>query len=893
MTRASVQYALTIDGCPYAAATSACTTSISPGAEWPVGVTVVPGSLSRDTRLQWSESIKPITAETSVSGMSFILDDVIATSGDAAGERLWTYLFSRRQRYMDFAPLSLSISDIALSITVTRDPGFGSGSQVIWIDREAILCSGFNAGTLTFTASTRGYLGTRASAHEIDAANAYTPVVWGDWPGPTRRRVILWKVEGSIATPIWRGYCGRAPRLADNGAQWELQADHAVTTQMARALGPSTATARMSGFDPAAFSLTIGQLDNSGGGAIHRYQALREPYTGVFPQVLETALSIVERAMQDQLTAVGASFAGHATLSVVGDARPQADSRANRAHVMTFSTINLRPGSVTPPREEGSSFTQVASEIASNVFVARTPFPFRLTALVALRNGDLRTYPLDNTDSLPTSGLSASYSDSGISTRVQWAIQGSDPLGFAWHVPIESVDGTNKTFTGRMRRSSVDARFTRGAEITGDVLLTSPTIVSLVTVVESGHWLRAIQRGVLSTAYGVTEQADPRDWDFANAVEVIASTGGASTVSRCWVFDGTMSVGDFLRDTCRLDGCAVGLDASKLRIVALDAPLPTEPVTLAIDLTAGDGLHRRPPTFGQLADSIVNIVRVLPQDESKPSITVNNQSSVALYGQAPAVELEAKGALAVAIQDMSPFDLARGPLIRLLGLWGTPSEVITVDVAHAYLTSVELGDVVTVRSKIVPDGAGHRGIATTRRGRVFAREIDLVSATLRLQVLVFAADKIAGYAPAMRVDAISGADNKVVDAAGSYLLGTATDYAGSTDAAYTGTASDFGVSRFRVGDVVRFVRRDTTTDETEGGFVIDSVSPASSPPFVTLTPNPALGAYDWPSKVSAGEVIDLIADHYGSATTSQRDWAYVGSESTNELGGDPLKEWAP
>ena len=272
-----------------------------------------------------------------------------------------------------------------------------------------------------------------------------------------------------------------------------------------------------------------------------------------------------------------------------------------------------------------------------------------------------------------------------------------------------------------------------------------------------------------------------------------------------------------------------------------------------------------------------------------------------MWGQAPAVEIEAKGAIAMMLADKTPFELARGPLIRILGLWGMPSEVISIEVPHAYVTSVELGDVVSVTSKIIPDGEGHRGIASTRYGRVYARDVDLIGGTLKLQVLVSGADQVAGYAPAVRVQAIGGAGNKQVDATLTYLLEVplvvgdefASDYAGSNLTGYTGTANDGGVSRFAVGDVVRFVRRDTTTDETEGGFVIDSVSPGTSPPFVTLTPDPALGAYDWPAKVASGEMIDLIFDHYLSVTTTQKQYAFIGSASTEELGGDPLKEWAP
>lgn len=900
MTRTAVQFVLTIDGCPYAAATPACATSLS-GTDWPAGVTVVPGALSRDTRMQWSENIKPITGETSVSGLSFLLDDVIATSGDASGYRLWTWLFTRRVRYFDSAPLASTITDSSASIVVTRDPGFGTGAQVIWIDREAILCSGFDVGTLTFTVASggRGYLGTRAAAHAIDAANAFTPIIWGDWPGPVRRRVILWKVEGTTAVAIWRGYCGRAPRLADDGARWELQADHAVTVQQARSLGPSEQTTRLHGFDPNAFTLGL-TFTGFAGSTLRNFDVFREPYTGQIPLTLEDALGIVQTALHAQLTAFAGSFSGHVNLSVAGDSLPRANSRANRRHTLSFGARSLRPYSSYPARLDGVPADRFeADEIASNVFISQRTIAFPVRAMLALINGVSKTYPVDNVTGIPTSSLSASYVDGSVSTKVQWAFRGFDRGDLPFVIDLESVDLANKTVTGRMRRTVAGARRGIDVESSGDILVNEPTLIALVTVVESGHWLRAVQRGVLSTEYGVTDQADPRDWDFSNAPAVIASTGGDVTTSRSWVFDGSETLGDFLRDSCRLDGCAIGLQGSKLQILALDAVLPTEPIALALDLTAGQGLHRRPPTFGTLPDGLVNVVRLT--SEERPTVTVNNQSSIAMFGQAPAVEIEAKGALATVIGDKTPFELARGALIRILGLWGFPSEVITVEIPHAYLESVELGDVVSVTSKILPNGQGERGVASTRLGRVYGREIDLVGGSIKLQLLLSGADRVAGYAPAIRVATISGAGNKQVEAQATYLLEVplvvgdefASDYAGSNLASYPRTPNDRGVSWFSVGDVVRFVRRDTTADEQEGGFVIDNVAASGSPPFVTLTPDPALGAYDWPSKVAAGEMIDLIFDHYGAVQTDQKRFAFVGDSVTAELGGDSLKEWAP
>lgn len=892
MTRSSIQYVVTVDGCPYAAGSASCSASVtSSDTDWPAGVTVLPGALSASTKLSWSESIRPVSGETSVSGMSFLFDDIVPSTGVASGERVWTWLFSRRPRNMLRAALSASISASDTSIVVASDPGFASG--VIWIDREAINCSGYNAGTKTFTVSTRGYLGTRAQAHAIDLANAFTPVVWASWPGPAKRRVILWVVEGTTATAVWRGYCGRAPRLDDSGARWELQCDHALTVQSARSLGPSRSSVRLVGFDPSTLNITLNQTNGSGA-TLQTFSVLREPYAGDIPETLEDCLSLLTTRLNSQLLLAGAGIAATVTSTVTSEGFPRVESRANLRHLLYFTARGLRPGSAQPRDVSPAGEPFDATEQSAGVWVSRRTLAYPARAHIVLRNGELGTYPVDSTQSLPTSGLVTNTTDGTITTSVQWALAGSDSAGFAFSIALSSVTAATRRIAGWMRRSTVDARASRGGtEITGDILVTEPTPLQLVTVVESGHWLRAIQRGVLSTDYGLGEQADPRDWSWTTADEVVSATAGERTASKVWVFDGSVKLGDFLRDTLRLDACAIATRGSRLAVIPMAPALPTDEVALAIDLTAGDGIHQRPPSFGTLPEGIVNSVKLTRDAADGPPITVNNQSSIALYGLAPALEIEAKGAVAEVIEGRTPFELLRGPFSRLIGLWGSPSDVVTIDVPAAHVTALELGNVVRITSKTIPDGDGHRGISTVHRGRVYRRDPDLNGGVMKVDVLISGSDRGAGYAPAIRVDSFSGGSNKTITAATGYLTAATStdDYAGSALVGYPGTSGDGGVYFYAVNNVVRFRRVDTTGTVEEGGFVVTAVDPTTG--TLEINSDPSAGAHDWVTLLAGGAVIDLIPDVYSAVVAAQQDYAYVGSKSALDLGGDDLQEWSP
>lgn len=903
MTHEIVQLLVTVDAMPYGAATAACNPAVSStDPDWPKGLIVLPGALSHDNAYTWSESITPLRGETSVGGFNVALQDVVAPSGPAAGQNVWTWLFSRRPKRIKRAALSATVGATDTTITVVRDPGFSTGSQIVWIDREAILCSAYNAGTKTFTvaAGGRGYLGTRAASHDVEPATAYAPFLWAEFPNPQKRRAILWLVRGTTATPIWRGYLGRAPRLAEaDKTRWELQLDHAITVQSNRPLGPSRASVRVVGYDPSSFRLGFSRTS----GAYRSLMVLREPYDGAIPEQLDTCLRVLEERLNGMLANVADAdppFTGRVETSVT-DGRPRATSRSNQSHIVFLSHADLRGGRspAAPIDVDAPDFN--AREVSAGNWTGQRVLPYAPGAHVILRNVAQgwvgTTIPVDSVDGLPTTALSATYTDGADVTVVQWALSGTDGEGYPFYVGLSTVDASTRRITGFTKREPLGR--VGVVPVRGDILLTQPTSLKLATLVSTTHWARALQRGVLATEYGLDGQADPRDWTWDRIDEVISATAGeASTSSRAWVFDGSSTVGDFLKETCALDGCAIAIRGSRLALVPLGPPLPTEPVAVTIDLTkepiagAVRGVAQQPAGFGTMNESITNVVVLQRESSEGPPITTNNRQSVALYGESQPFKVEMKGALGALLSDMTPFELARGPFSRILGLWGEPCEMVSIKVPVPLVERVSLCDVVRVRSTTLPNGEGQRGVLNTRLGRVFGRRPAISSGsdggTMMLDVVVFAAERVAGYAPCARVGSMT---STVLTLAVGYLTASATDYAGSNLPGYRLLANDGGTGHFAVGNIVRLRVRDSATLIEEGGFSIAAVDPVFRQ--LELNEDTSIGAYDWPALLAGGAIVDVLIDNYDAVTTAQKDWAFVGSRTTGALDGDPIKEWSP
>jgi hypothetical protein len=298
-------------------------------------------------------------------------------------------------------------------------------------------------------------------------------------------------------------------------------------------------------------------------------------------------------------------------------------------------------------------------------------------------------------------------------------------------------------------------------------------------------------------------------------------------------------------------------------------------------------VHKSVTGFATQPDGVVNVVRITREDA--PSLTVNNQQSIALYGLSQALEVEAKGAVADTVAGLSPFELARGPLSRALGMWSEPTELIAVEASLSALTEAELLSIVSVTSKVLPTVEGERGVSSTRRGRVVSRAIDLARGVVRLGVLVFP-HRVSGYVPCARVASISGT---TVTLDTVYLTSKASDYSASDEQDYTGsTPNDGGCSLFSVGDVLRLRVADSTAGTEEGGWEVATVTPSG--PTLTLTAAPTGGAVDWEAELAAGNVVEVTFDDYDAGiAASQKRWSYVGSRSSRDLDGDDLKEWSP
>ncbi|HEX4934213.1 MAG TPA: hypothetical protein VFV33_13580, partial [Gemmatimonadaceae bacterium] len=211
-------WALTIAGVPWIFTTHDMGTLTSSSALWwggETGVAYANGWLE-PPRGTITERARPLDGDLEVSPLSFTLHD--ASSG---GVPLLTSLATLDAINVTSTPLASSMTAAATSATV-GDGGTFTSPCFAWINREAVRVTAIAGNVLTVT---RGRLGTKAVAHTVDATRALFPEAFTSVPWTTRRKVCLWRVDGTAATLAWVGVAQRAPALGDDGATFAMQCD--------------------------------------------------------------------------------------------------------------------------------------------------------------------------------------------------------------------------------------------------------------------------------------------------------------------------------------------------------------------------------------------------------------------------------------------------------------------------------------------------------------------------------------------------------------------------------------------------------------------------------------------------------------------------------------------
>lgn len=845
-------FCLTIAGVPYVLGTDGIDTmptSTSPlwwGAQ--TGVVLVPGALAAEG-LRWSERAKPLGGELEVDSMTFTLRDPVAASGIGSGEHLLTWLATRNSVNITSTPLAASITSTATSVTVGNG-GSLTASTWAWLNRETVYVDSIAGNVLTVT---RARLGTQGVAHVVDST--LQPEVFASVPWIQRRKVVLWVVDDGVATPLWMGFCVRAPRLSEGGATFTLACDPYLQTVSDGPIGGGD-TIALVGYGEGARSAP------ASASSILYISFQRGSDRPVIGAAWNTARSFEEMSWRAALRLTTAS--AQASTRVVpfiqrlgGEVRIDMDASA------AFTTrVRWLAG------EETAYSAQIRSTRHS-VAIQLSPAPQVAYCIPESAQCYLAVRSLS---SAPASWGSTSYeTGTDHATTVQRGLRGEQDRD--WWVDFRVITLGTSTAPGAYAALSPWLQVTGGAYSTPRkwglaprdgmhvIKLLDPAPLTVTYWVSTGHWAYGLRRGALPL---VDDCAAETDWDWSTLDDVLQATVG-TPVSRTWTFDGRRTAGDLLRECCLLSGVTPVIIDGRPALHAWGWPRAGE--TAAATLTATDIIGT--PVWSSWDDGLANRL-LLKSDAMEVSIT--DRGSVARYGPGHEIAVTLGGVDQQAPITDDPYTLARLALGRL-SLWADPLASVRVVVSLAH-RSVRLGSLVRLTDWITPDGAGDRGLASAR-GIVYGRSHDYDAGTITLDILLFPRVSY-GYAPCARV--LSVVSSTVVDIDATPI--GAFDYAGGTDGlGGTGTGVQ---SLFAAGDRVQLLTRDSTTLTSEDR-IIDTITWTGTEWRIAFTVALSAGMQ---TAIGAGPV-DIRGSEYATAgiQAAQQEYMHVADDATLVIDG--------
>lgn len=847
-------YALTIEGVDYLFTTGGLPsiTSSSPSALWPDPGEVADGYLAWP-RNRITERAKPLDGDIELDGQRFTLHDAGHTS--VAGKPLLTWLATRDPSNVTSTPLAADMSASASTFTVGDGSALDTFPRVVWIEREAILCSGRVSNTVSVDVGGRGYLGTKASAHTIDAGRALFPEVFKDLPWITRRKVVLWEVDSAgAASAVWVGYAVRGPVLVrgdGEGAPYELSCDSVWLVQSQNPVGGELGNVRAVGYGRCGRGATA----NTGNAdALAKTTFLVDdnvtrptPYIAAQVNGPYRTFEQLARALEDEVLTRSTAAGTRIDLQV---SRSGTEARFNAEVVVSisgypvFSMVVIFGG--TGSDRAGSA---LRSTTRAGVTIAVRDIP---RALYLAIEGDTGVILVTSLASLPSSWTPVTATDdtfTTVSVPVLRTVFDDD-----WYAVLEVITATDGGELGpRISGSFVLTPRKPGVRPRQQIItLRDPPPFQVVYRVRTDHWAYGLRRAVVPLCEDA--QAE-EDWDWSDVDTVARATAGLR-VARDWTFAGKATLGSVVRECCLLHGCTPVTRSGRLALHAWGWPDAT--VTPAVSLDREDILGD--PTWQSWVEGLANRLQV--KSESL-NLDASQSQSRKRYGPGRQISIELAGLDEQTLPIEDPSDFARTILGRL-ELWSEPLGVVRLTVAASYRTALELGKELVVSEWMLPDGAGGRGLSEAR-AFVVARELDLENATLTVEAIAF--KRLAyPYAPCLRVSSlISGTE---IEYATAYVNGTST-YSGGNDG-----------ETFAVGDKVQFLVRDSTTLTTDDR-TIDTIDTGTR----RITFTSALSG-TMQSAISGGSMVDMRFSQYATPVqAAQESWMFVGDDTTEVIDG--------
>lgn len=842
-------FALTIAGCPYLFTTGAVTaipTSSSP--LWFGGDCPLAAGYLHPPRARWTERAKPLDGDLELAPQTFSLHD--APHGSVGA--LVTWLAGRDAVNTTSTPLAATVSAAATSWTV-GDGSLFSAPCFAWLEGECVEVTAVASNTLTVT---RAALGTKAVAHTIDPAASRFPEVFTDLPWITRRKVGLWGVTpAGVASLLWAGFAVRAPALAEDGARYDVTCDPLWTVLRQCPVGGTLGATRLAGYGRTG---TTGRVQGTANAFLQSAWVLNA--TGARANIGSLGpFRDLESAFRDHEVEVS-TLTGDAGLRIEAHL-----ARSGRDVVMNADALT----GTTSAFGASLTFCGETAERTTSGYRTSTRQALRITRgptpgvwYCAAANGRSNTWLVSSLATLPSAWSATVNTEGSLTTTEQPALR--VPLDDSWHVLLtpDPTFATGATDDGGALGPRVNGTVTVTPRKPG--LTTAPEVVVLkdpgplqvVQRVRTDHWAYGLRFSVAA----LCEDGTADDWDWSGIADVARATAGLR-VARDWTFDGKRTLGSVVQECCQLHGCSPVLRSGRLALHAWGWPsAQVTPATIDASQIVGR------PTWTRWQEGLANRVQIKSADLV---VDASQAGSRARYGPGRQITIELAGLDEQASPVDDPYDFARGVLGRM-ELWAEPLGVARVPVpadlamgSGTALSELELGREVAVSEWMLPDGAGGRGL-TAARALVVARDIDLSTATVTLDLLLF--PRLAyPYAPCAK--AASVVSSTVLQLATGYVGGT-TSYSGGNDSA-----------TFAAGDVVELVERDTTTAWSEQ-LTIASVNTGTG--RITFT-----GAMSGTAqtKIAAGWV-DLRYAPFADCTAAQQGaWMFVGDDTTAVIDG--------
>lgn len=848
-------FVLLIDGCPVGFASPGFNLSSIPtgSADWNSGISS--GSIIQHSLVSnignWTERVSPLDGLLEIGSLSFKIHDREVTYNGAT-RNIATYLLTREDQESTQISSTVSKTSTSISLQAPFD-SFTGTNFVVWIDKEAILCSSISSGNITV--SQRGYYGTVAKEHAVNTANIYYPSCFQEYPGVIKQRVKLFaqKDDGSCFV-LWRGYVNRAPRLANNGAMIELQCDHIWNLQKQESFSLPSVKVRAAGVDPRYISLNsslISGRDIRGSGtAIADTRGIMWSLN-MYYGVQSASRNFINFLRYTRDPVIDIARLGHMVQEIDGNI------------IWTFKSADTQESRITIAGESASSQAGAVQDGLTSYTCTIPNFPV------------LQRVGADFVDCLMVESLDG--------VPAVTAASGSSATCFSrdcWYSEFEEQDKSVVFYPTSQTQTNPIARILGTAEIRNltpggpstdneRFFITSRATFNLSKMLFSDHWTEMFRHGI------IYQYLDSRDWGFDSLPRTKDALG--HTLSRGgMILNGTKTIEELLRSYLKFYGAAVTTTTDgKLSFAAIKKPSAAD--TSVVTLSSADYVDKPKWELGE--DALCNTIEVLSKGLAGEKTVINDQESKGLYGPGSIVEVDLSG-----IYHEADFIINTPALVshlsnRFFGIFSKPYGVATLYVTMEHVETIFPGSIVTISDWLIPNGEGTRG-TSSKKGFVISRNVDLSKGVLEIEVILFKQDEDNGYSPCVRVQSIAGA---VLTIDQSYIstgnTGAISDYAGSNTAGYRHTANDRGIGFFNVGDKVELILRDSTDFSTES-FTISAVDSTT----ITLNATPTSSPVNWSTEASSGKV-DLRFSPFSTSglTNTQKSYAYIGSVTTGKI----------